>query len=62
MSAMPSQEEKDLSFAVCIKIIYGKADMDLFIEWMEYYRLVLNKTKQYVRRHNDMISRVSYNQ
>ena len=30
--------EKNFSFAVCAKIIYGHADVELTIEWMEYYR------------------------
>ena len=33
-------KEKPFSFAVCGKIIYGHADVELTIEWMEYYRLV----------------------
>ena len=30
--------ENNFSFAVCAKIIYGHADVELTIEWMEYYR------------------------
>ena len=32
--------EKNFSFAVCLKLIYEHADVELIIEWMEYYRLV----------------------
>ena len=35
-----AQGEKNFSFAVCAKIIYGNADVELTIEWMEYYRCV----------------------
>ena len=33
-----SPGENNFSFAVCAKIIYGHADVELTIEWMEYYR------------------------
>ena len=37
-SAPSPRGEKNFSFAVCAKIIYGHADVELTIEWMEYYR------------------------
>ena len=39
--------EKNFSFAICAKIIYGQADVELIIEWMEYYRLVTDKIQVY---------------
>ena len=38
--ANKSIKEKKFSFAICAKIIYGNAEVELVIEWMEYYRYV----------------------
>lgn len=33
-----SKGDQNFSFAICAKLIYGAPDLELTIEWLEYYR------------------------